>query len=125
MLGDADVTTMLPVKDLDTAAEFYEEKLGLTRVDGSPNVVMYRSGSSNLFVYASEFAGTNKGTAALWNVKDVESTVRELNARGVAFQQYDNLPGVTRDGDIHDTGSFKTAWFKDPDGNIFEINGSG
>ena len=125
MLGDEDVTTMVPVKDLDAAAEFYEKKLGLTRVDGPPGVVMYRSGNSDLFVYASEFAGTNKGTTALWNVHDVEGTVEELKARGLAFERYDNLPGVTRDGDIHDTGSFKTAWFKDPDGNIFEINGGG
>jgi len=48
--------------------------------------------------------------------------VRELKARGAAFEHYDDLPGVTRDGDIHDNGAFKTAWFKDPTGNIFEVN---
>src|SRR5437899_406944 len=125
MLGNADVTTMVPVKDLDTAEEFYEKTLGLARVDGGSGVVTYGSGTGNLIVYESDFAGTNKATTALWKVENVAETVRELKARGVRFEQYDNLPGVTRDGDIHDTGSFKTAWFKDPTGNIFEINGAG
>jgi len=28
---------------------------------------------------------------------------------------------MTRQGDIHVTGSMRTAWFKDPDGNIFSL----
>lgn len=38
-------------------------------------------------------------------------------------QQYDNLFGTTRDGDIHHAGPVKMAWFKDPSGNTFGING--
>jgi catechol 2,3-dioxygenase-like lactoylglutathione lyase family enzyme len=125
MLGNTDVTTMVPVDDIDEAAEFYGTALGLTTVDRSPNVVQYRSGASVLMVYESEFAGTNKGTTALWNVDDLEGTVQELKARGVRFEHYDDLPGVTRDGEIHDTGAFKTAWFKDSAGNTFEVNGAG
>ena len=123
MLGDRDVTTMVPVKEAAEAAKFYEQVLGLTRLDGSPTVIRYRSGSSTLIVYESQTAGTNKGTTALWTVDDLEGTVRELKTRGVTFEHYDDLPGVTRDGDIHDLGAFKTAWFKDPTGNTFEVNG--
>jgi hypothetical protein len=54
---------------------------------------------------------------------DVEGTVAELKASGMgSFEHYD-LPGTTRDGDIHRAGEVKMAWFKDPSGNIFEING--
>jgi catechol 2,3-dioxygenase-like lactoylglutathione lyase family enzyme len=123
MLGERDVTTMVPVKNAAEAAKFYEHALGLTRLDSSPTVIRYRSGSSTLIVYESQTAGTNQGTTALWTVDDLEGTVRDLKARGVAFEHYDDVPGVTRDGDIHDTGAFKTAWFKDPTGNIFEVNG--
>jgi hypothetical protein len=28
---------------------------------------------------------------------------------------------MTRQGDIHVAGSMRTAWFKDPDGNIFSV----
>jgi hypothetical protein len=32
------------------------------------------------------------------------------------------LPGLARKGDVHVAGTFKAAWFKDPDGNILHIN---
>src|SRR6266545_6142043 len=122
MLSDAKVQPMLPVKDMKVAEKFYEEALGLKRVDGSPDTaVVYKSDGSTLCVYRSEFAGTNQGTAALWEVKDVEETVGELKAKGVTFEHYDNLPGLTLQGDIHAAGDFKVAWFKDPDGNILSI----
>jgi predicted enzyme related to lactoylglutathione lyase len=126
MLGDANITTLVAVKDLGEAMAFYEEKLRLVRTDESAGWAQYRSGASNLIVYQSELAGTNKATTAAWIVDDVEETVRELKANGVSsFQQYDDLPGATRDGDIHSGGAVKMAWFKDPSGNIFEINGRG
>jgi catechol 2,3-dioxygenase-like lactoylglutathione lyase family enzyme len=121
MLGDVSVQTMLPVKDLEVAKKFYGEVLGLEETGGEPDTaVTYRSGGSTLCAYRSEFAGTNQGTAALWEVKDVEGTVRELKAKGVAFERYD-LPGLTMDGDIHRAGDFSVAWFKDPDGNILSV----
>jgi hypothetical protein len=38
----------------------------------------------------------------------------------VTFEHYD-MPGVTREGDVHAAGNRKIAWFKDPDGNILCI----
>lgn len=122
MLGDADVTTMVAVKDEVESAKFYEHALGLTRLDSSPTVIRYRSGASTMVVYESQTAGTNQATTAVWTVDDLEGTVADLQARGVPFARYDDLPGVTRDGDIHDNGVFKTAWFTDPTGNTFEVN---
>ena len=123
MLGDRDVTTLVSVKDLAEARPFYEDALGLTKVGENPGFVQFRSGASIVIVYESETAGTNKATTAAWHVDDVGETVRELKAQGISsFQQYDNLPGVERDGDIHAAGTFTIAWFKDPTGNIFEIN---
>jgi len=113
---------MLPVKDMDAATKFYAETLGLERVGGEPGVaVTYRTGSSTLCVYRSEFAGTNKGTAALWELDDVEETAKELKARGVIFERYDDLPGLSREGDVYQAGNFRVAWFKDPAGNILSI----
>ena len=50
----------------------------------------------------------------------VEDVVEGLKAKGVSFEHYD-LPGATRDGDIHVAGGMKTAWFRDPDGNILNL----
>ena len=122
MLGNVEVQPMLPVKDLPAAQKFYEETLGLKRLHVEPDVVAtYQSGKSTLNVYRSEFAGTNKGTAALWEVDDVEGTVKQLKAKGATFVHYDDMPGVTREGDIHHAGPMKVAWLKDPAGNILSV----
>jgi catechol 2,3-dioxygenase-like lactoylglutathione lyase family enzyme len=124
VLADTDITTLVAVNDLDEASDFYEMKLYLAKVRQEPGWIQYRTGTSDLIVYKSQEAGSNKATTAAWTVDDVASTVDDLKAAGVGtFQQYDNLPGTTRDGDIHHGGPVKMAWFKDPSGNIFEING--
>ena len=122
MLGDANVQTMIPVKDLKAAAKFYEGTLGLKKIDEEPQgAVTYQSGSGKVTVYVSEYAGTNKGTAASWRVQDVDRAVAELKGRGVSFEHYDNLPGTTRKGDTYSAGAMKLAWFKDPAGNILAL----
>lgn len=121
MLGDAKVQPMLPVKDLGSAQKFYEQTLGLKKEGEMPGeAVTYRSGDTTLVVYRSEFAGTNKGTAALWEVDDFDGTVKDLKSKGVTFEHYD-LPGMTRKGDVHEGGPMKVAWFKDPGGNILSV----
>jgi catechol 2,3-dioxygenase-like lactoylglutathione lyase family enzyme len=120
MLGKADATPMVAVKDLDRARKFYEETLGLSEVDDFGEGFMLKSGDTKLSVYRSEFAGTNKATALTFDVDDIDSEVRELKEKGVAFEHYD-MEGLTRDGDIYAAEGMKTAWFKDPDGNILSL----
>src|SRR5881397_2327431 len=122
MFENADVQPMLPVKDMKAAERFYEEILKLKKVASMPDIAsVYQSGGTKLCVYRSEFAGTNKGTAALWEVDDVEGTAKELKAKGVTFERYDELPGLSRQGDLYRAGDFRVAWFKDPAGNILSI----
>jgi len=121
MLSDARVQPMLPVKDLGRAKKFYEETLGLKKTgEMGDEAVTFKSGGTTLVVYRSEFAGTNQGTAALWEVDDFDGTVKDLKSKGVKFEHYD-LPGMTRKGDIHVGGAMKVAWFKDPGGNILSV----
>jgi catechol 2,3-dioxygenase-like lactoylglutathione lyase family enzyme len=122
MLGKADATPMIAVSDLDRARKFYEDTLGLKTEDewGGEGVTM-KSGGTTVNVYKSEFAGTNKATALNFDVEDIESEVQELKAKGVFFEHYD-LPGLEQRGDLYvGEGGFKTAWFKDPDGNILSL----
>ncbi len=124
MLGGTDATANVAVKDLDVASRFYEGTLGLQRAGSEgEDLIAYRSGNTMLSVYRSEFAGTNKATAVTWDVGDrIGEIVAALRDKGVAFEHYD-LPGMTRDGDIHVDGQMKVAWFKDPDGNILNLVG--
>ena len=118
MLANKDVAANIPVKDVAKARKFYEDTLGLKEVARfGDEVVTFRSGKSDILVYRSEFAGTNKATAMTWTLGDeLEKTVKELKAKGVAFEHYD-MPGLKRDGDLHVGDGMKVAWFKDPDGN--------
>jgi catechol 2,3-dioxygenase-like lactoylglutathione lyase family enzyme len=91
MLSDNNAIATVGVKNLEKSKEFYERTLGLTKVMENDEVLGFKSGASTLFVYRTPYAGTNKATA------------------------------VTRQGDIHVAGAMRTAWFKDPDGNIFSV----
>jgi catechol 2,3-dioxygenase-like lactoylglutathione lyase family enzyme len=122
MLGNKDAAANIAVKSLETARKFYESTLGLKQVGAEGNeVIVYRSGNARLLVYRSDYAGTNKATTATWTVgDDLENIASGLKAKGVKFEHYD-MPGLTRNGDIHSAGKMRTAWFKDPDGNILCI----
>ena len=120
MLGRADATPMIAVKDLDRARQFYEDKLGLKEVDDFGEGFVLKSGDTKFEVYRSEFAGTNKATALTFEVDDIHDEVRELKEKGIFFEEYD-LPGLERQGDLYVAEGFKTTWFKDPDGNILSL----
>jgi catechol 2,3-dioxygenase-like lactoylglutathione lyase family enzyme len=121
MLGKADATPMLAVKDLNRAKQFYTDTLGL-KPTGEENseVFMLKSGDTTVSVYRSEFAGTNRATALTFDVDDIKAEVSELKDKGVSFEHYD-LDGLKQEGDIYTAEGMKTAWFKDPDGNILSM----
>ena len=122
MLGDKKANATIPVKDLKVAKRFYE---GTLELKPAPNeqqqVVVYPTSGSTIFVYESQYAGTNKATAITWTVgPDVERIAKALKAKGVVFEHYD-FPNTKLEGDVHVMGRMKMAWFKDPDGNIHNI----
>ena len=70
MLQGKDAAATIAVSDVERAREFYEGTLGLTAIQADPGGILYKTGSSVILVYPSEFAGTNKATAATWAVGD-------------------------------------------------------
>jgi catechol 2,3-dioxygenase-like lactoylglutathione lyase family enzyme len=123
LLGDKDAAANIAVKNLETAKKFYEDTLGLKEIwKHDQEVIVFKSGNSTVNVYRSQYAGTNQATAMTWNVgDDIEDIVQQLKAKGVVFEHYDHMQGVTRRGDVHVAGNMKAAWFKDLDGNILGI----
>jgi len=121
VLASTDAIATIAVKKIEPARKFYEGTLGLKPMPTEePGVQGYKSGNSSVLVYESQYAGTNKATAATWAVEDLEGLVRDLKTKGIRFEHYD-MPGATRKGDIHGAGKTKAAWFKDPDGNILAL----
>jgi catechol 2,3-dioxygenase-like lactoylglutathione lyase family enzyme len=123
MLADKSAMATIAVKDLPAARKFYEGTLHFRKSGPDDSeAITYKSGSSTIMVYRSQYAGTNKATSATWNVgNELETIVRTLKDAGIKFEHYD-MPGGRREGDIHVFGDFKAAWFKDPDGNILHVN---
>jgi hypothetical protein len=122
MLGNKDAQATIGVRDLKVARPFYEEVLGLTPLPSDePSVAGFQAGQAQVLVYESAYAGTNKSTVLTWSLGDsFDEAVRLLQSRNVVFEHYD-LPGMTRDGDVHVAGNMKVVWFKDPDGNILSL----
>jgi catechol 2,3-dioxygenase-like lactoylglutathione lyase family enzyme len=122
MLNDSNAIATVAVRDLEVAAQFYRDTLGLRQVDAEgEEAITLRTGNTTINVYRSQHAGTNKATAVTWPVgDDVEGVVNDLKSSGVVFEHYD-MPNSTRKGDIHVFGDLKVAWFKDPDGNIHNV----
>jgi catechol-2,3-dioxygenase len=121
MLNEADVSATIAVKDIEVARKFYGSVLGLQEISNDPGGITYRSGGTKLFVYPSAYAGTNQATSAAWSVTNLDAIVAELKSKGVVFEQYD-LPGATREGEVHTMGNMKALWFKDPEGNILALD---
>ena len=122
MLKNKNSSAIVAVKDLDRAKAFYSDVLELNLADTSMEGMLgYRTGSTWLTVYKSDFAGTNQANAVTWDVGvELDDIVEGLKARGVAFEHYD---GMGREGDVHVAGPMRLVWFKDPDGNILHLIG--
>lgn len=119
------VVPTIAVKDMGRAKKFYEGVLGYEQMMGDDNGVVYEGkDGTGLMIYPSEFAGSNKATYAAWNVEDFEAVFSDLKDKGVEFEDYDQGDYKTENGVAkweQDGKTMKTAWFKDPDGNILNI----
>ena len=121
MLTKALVGPYIPATDIVRARRFYEDRVGLVAREEIAGGVVYEcAGGSWIFLYRSEGAGTSKASQAFWQVQNVEAEVRELQSRGVTFEEYD-LPGMRTVNGIATMGSTKGAWFKDTEGNIMAL----
>lgn len=121
MFRDLSSAPIVAVRDLGRARRFYEETLGLKAKSESEDVLVYRTGATELAVYRSDAAGTNKANAVVWSADaDFDAAVAELRAKGVVFEEYPELGMQMIDG-VHADGDFRGAWFKDPDGNVLHL----
>ena len=128
-LARGDVATRLPAQDLGRARRFYAEKLGLEPIEERPGGLRYRGRSGEFALFQSAGAPSGEHTQMAWEVDDLEATVRELSARGVAFEEYE-LPGLTTvDAIAEVAGNYpskggvgeRAAWFRDSEGNMLGI----
>ena len=122
MLEKFRVETQIAVTDMKRAKEFYEGKLGLVP-GGFPfgGVEMFNGAEgTKFFIYQRETISPALNTVMSFHVEDIENLVAGLKERGVVFKDYDMADFKTIDS-IATMGPLKSAWFKDPDGNILAL----
>ena len=110
----------LPTQDLDRAAEFYENVVGLApgprwQRPGQPALgAEFETGTVTLALIHCEALGIefspHRVPIAL-HVDDVAAARAELEARGVEFM-----------GETIDSGVCHQAMFRDPDGNVLDLH---
>ena len=97
MLNDSKVEANIPASDIGRARDFYADKLGLTPASELPG---RRPGlpdrpaappSRSTRPTTPDRPGTPSPSGTS---QDIESEVRDLKAKGVAFEIYDDMPGV-------------------------------
>ena len=125
MLDACKISAVVCSTDLARSQEFYETKLGLTlSPETIPNHLLFEGADgTSLLVYGRPGPSLADHTQVRFWSSDVEADVRELDERGVTFEEYD-FPTLKTVGHIATTaGIGRSAWFKDPDGNIFAVAG--
>lgn len=123
MLGQSPAFSGFSVDDVDKAAAFYRDVLGLTvGVDNGMLTLRLGTGASVL-VYPKGADHTPASFTVLnFPVRDIDSTVATLTERGVVFERYPSMAEATDEaGVVRGAGGPAIAWFTDPAGNVLSV----
>ena len=120
MLASYPIHATLPATDLERAKRFYTEMFGLTAESEAPEGIFFRSGDTRFLVFPSGGTASGTHTQLSWTVDNIENEVTALQARGVAFEEYD-MPSLKTINGVALMGQVKIAWMKDSEGNLLSI----
>jgi predicted enzyme related to lactoylglutathione lyase len=123
MLKQVRAAAMLPAQDLERAKRFYRDKLGLTPAqerDPMGGMMYELDGGTGFAVFLSSGKSSGTHTQMALEVQDLDAAVKDLQARGLKFEEYDS-PGLKTVNGIAEVGGTKVAWFKDSEGNLIAI----
>jgi catechol 2,3-dioxygenase-like lactoylglutathione lyase family enzyme len=117
------VSAVLCSTDLPRSREFYEQKVGLKlSPETIENHLLFECGDgTTLLVYGRPGPSKADHTQVRFWSTDIDADVGELAARGVTFEEYDFPTLKTVDHVATTAGVGKSAWFRDPDGNILAV----
>jgi len=105
------------VQDVDRAAAFYRDSLGLPLLfQAPPGLAFFQAGETRLMLSRPEKAEFDHPASILYfKVDDVEATHRQLSGRGVEFVDQPHV--------VHRTDRMELwmTFFKDGEGNTFAL----
>ena len=107
------------VDDVDAAATFYGDTLGLRVTEDNGMLTLHIAGNTGVLVYPKPNHTPASFTILNFPVDDIDAAVDELTARGVRFERYEGIDADAK-GISRDAGP-PIAWFTDPAGNILSV----
>ena len=120
MLRNSKLQSIIWTSKLAEAETFYRDVLGLTLRTRSDGALVFDVGDSDLRVAPVPSTAPSEHTVMGFAVRDVDSVIAWLNARGVVFERFAGFPHAANGTVISPDGA-KVAWFRDPDGNIISV----
>ena len=113
----------LPASDMARARDFYTHNLGLKPITETADGLIYEcDDNSRILLFPSTGKASGTHTQAIFEVDDVEAQMAQMRGNGVVFEEYDLPDMTTENGLIVDSQGFKTAFFKDSEGNLIAIS---
>jgi methylmalonyl-CoA/ethylmalonyl-CoA epimerase len=102
---------LVPVSDVERAAAFYRDVLGIRYLFGFPGMAFLDADGVRLYLASPGEDGFAGRSTLYFRVADIDGAVAELEARGVVFTGRPHM--------IFDDGTQQTwmCFTKDPDGN--------
>ena len=128
MLSRFYVNPILPAQNGDRARAFYRDVLGLDLLSGPADDPMVFGAAGGSTIALSELPDRVPPPYPMisFMVTGIEELVATLKARGANFLPPDpaSFAGVEGKvvGDILDFGQVKSAFLKDPEGNVLALN---
>jgi predicted enzyme related to lactoylglutathione lyase len=111
----------IPASDVARARAFYAEKVGLQPTTEKPQGLEYElSDGTTFLIFQSQGAASGGHTQLGLRVADAEAAVRDLQSRGLKFEEYDT-PNFKTDNGIASIPGGRGGWFRDSEGNLIAI----
>lgn len=121
MLATLPAFSSFSVFDIDDAAHFYGDVLGLSTSIERGMLTLTLGSGAHVLVYPKTHHEPATHTVLMFPTADIAATVAWARSRGVVFEMLD---GVGDDGIMPaNEWSPANAWFRDPSGNWLSIVG--
>lgn len=120
MFNESRIIPTIPVKDLERARKFYSDTLGLASTFEQETGTLFSAGEGGVYIYQPPPEGSERTLASI-EVKDIRAAVKELEDKGVRFEDYDT-PNLKTEDHVAQMGGVAIAWFRDSEGNILGLS---
>lgn len=123
VLAAASIISFVPVKDTQSAEDFFAGKLGLTVVERGPFALVLANASGQTIRCVPLPGVTPQPFTILgWEVPEIHAAGAQLRAAGIEPILYPHFAQDAEDIWTSPDGSAKVVWFNDPFGNVLSLS---